>query len=74
MTIDKKIGISKKKKIMIPSKIQPIINTFRYLIILLPTSYKNNVLYYFSIYKIRFLIISNKKIQKFHSELIPQDI
>lgn len=46
---------------MILKKTQPIINAFKYLIITLSINYKNNMLYFFSHYKIGFIIISEKK-------------
>lgn len=49
-TQDIKIGMSERKKMITPKKIQPINNTFGYFIMTSPTSYKINVLYYLSNY------------------------
>lgn len=72
--LNKKIGISKGKKIIILKQIQPNTNLSRYLIITLSISYKNNVLYYFSTCEIDFIIMYRKKRREFCSKLIIQDI
>lgn len=59
---------------MTPRKIEPTINVSKYLIITLLTGYKNKMFYYFSIYKIRFVTIFEKKKQEFCSKSIPQHI
>lgn len=58
---DKKIRTPEEKKMMTLKRTQPTTNASRYLIIISPTSYKNNVLYYFSIYNTGFVTMLRKK-------------
>lgn len=74
ITVNKKIGMPAKKEIIILRGIQLTIIIFGYLIITLPTSYKNIMLYYLSIYKTRFVTLSEKKRHKFCFQLISKDI
>lgn len=59
--LDKRIGSSKGKKMMTQSETQPTTDVFRYFIITLPTSYKNNVLYYFLTYETGFVTVPGIK-------------
>lgn len=59
---------------MIPRETQLTTNASRYLMIILPTSQKNNILYYFSTHKISFITIPRKKKQKFGLKLTVQDM
>lgn len=72
-TLNKRIEIS-ERKIIILRETQSIIDTSRYLIITLPTSHKNNVLYYLSIHKSGFIILLGKKRQEFYTKLTAQDV
>ncbi len=64
-TFNKRIEMPKRKKMMTPRGIQSTTNAFNYLIIISPTSYKNNILYYFSIHETDFDTISRKKRKNF---------
>lgn len=66
--------MSEKKKMMILKKIQFTTNTFRYLIIILLISYKNNILYYLSTHETGFVTISKKKTREFHLNLTAQNM
>lgn len=72
--LDERIRMHKKKKMMTPRGTQPTIDAFKYLIIILPTSYKNNVLYYLSTHKTGFVIMPEKKKQEFCSKSTAQDV
>lgn len=61
MTLDERIGMPKKKKIMTLRGIQLTINISKYLIIISSTNYKNNDLYYLSTYETGFVTILKKK-------------
>lgn len=59
---------------MIPKRTQPTTNVSKNLIIILPTSYKNNVLYYFSTHVTGLITMPKKKRQEFCSKLTAQDM
>lgn len=58
--LNERIKIFKGKKMITPKEIQSITDISRYLIIILPTRYINNILYYLSTYEISFIIILRK--------------
>lgn len=62
-TLDKIIGMPKKKKMMTPRGIQLTTNISRYLISTSPISYKNNILYYLFTHETGFITILGKKRQ-----------
>ncbi len=72
--LDERIGMLEKKKIITLRGTQPTTDTPRYLIITLPTSYKNNILYYLSTHESGLITAPGKKKQKFRSKLTAQDV
>lgn len=73
-TLNKRIRTTEEKMMITPKGIQPTINASKYLIITLSTSYKKNVLFYFSTHKIGFVTMLEKKKREFYSKSIAQDM
>lgn len=73
-TLDEKIGMPQRKKMMTPRGIQLTTNASRYLIITSPTNNKNSVLYYLSTYEKGFITMSRKKKREFCSKSIVDDM
>lgn len=74
VTLNEKIRISEKMKMITPRETQSIINISKYFIITLLISYKNNVLYYLSINKTGFIIVPKKKRWEFCLKSTAQDV
>lgn len=74
ITLDEIMRTNEEKNMITLRGIQPTTNSSKYLIIISLTSYKNNILYYISIYKKSFVTMLEKKRYKFCSKLTTQDV
>lgn len=58
---NEKIGTMKGKEIMILKRAQLLSNLLKFLIITSPTSYSNNILYFFSTHEFGFVSVPRKE-------------
>lgn len=65
VTTKEKIGIKQGKEIMISKKTKLLNNLSRFLIITLPISYNNNMLYFLSIHESNIVSVLDKKKKNF---------
>ena len=74
MTLNERIGMLEGKKMMILRGTQPTTNASSYFIIISPTDYENNVLYYLSTHETGFVTVPGKQRREFCSNLTVQDV
>lgn len=73
-TSNKKIKINQGKEIMTLKKTQSSNNLSKFMIITLPISYDNNVLYFLSTYETSFISEPSKMRKKFRSQSIKHNV
>lgn len=71
---NKKLAIQQREDIRTPKRAKPSSDSSRFLIINLPTSYNNNLLYFKSTHETEFVSVPGKKRKEFRSWSIAQDV